>query len=92
MQNTKFQKKHKIILFILLSLYLGQSFAQYQLKKNTLNNGGGKISGGNYQMNFSIGQVDASNTLSGGDYTLNGGFWHKENSSTSDLIFRNGFE
>ena len=92
MKNTKFQKKQKVILFILLSLNIGQSFAQYQLKKHSLNNGGGKVSGENYQMNFSIGQIDASTITTGGDYTLNGGFWHKENTPISDLIFNNGFE
>ena len=37
--------------------------------------GGGTSAGGNYQVSGTIGQADASPTLSGGSYSLTGGFW-----------------
>lgn len=86
-------KQAKLILFLILGLSFSQSFAQYEIKKHTLNSGGGKITGGTYEINSSIGQVDASSTQTGGNYSLNGGFWHKPSTSTlSQLIFANGFE
>lgn len=75
-----------------------QACAQpYEIKKSTINNGGGKaISNDNrYEINSSIGQVDASNTMtgSGNRFTLNGGFWHqKDTAPKPELIFKNSFE
>ncbi len=46
------------------------------------------MSGGPYEMNSSIGQVDASNEMSSGSFSVNGGFWHEN----TDLIYKNGFE
>ncbi len=86
------RKKKKTIATI-LALLASQSFAQYEIKKYTINSGGGKMAGGNYEMNSSIGQVDASNTQAGGNYSLNGGFWHKTNNAPlTEIIFTNGFE
>ncbi|MCF6320041.1 MAG: hypothetical protein L3J83_12340 [Proteobacteria bacterium] len=79
-------------LVLVLTMMASQSFAQYEIKKYTINSGGSKITGGSYEMNSSIGQVDASDTLSGGNYALNGGFWHANNNNNNDLIFTNGFE
>jgi len=78
----------KIIYVIVISLFLNQAYAQYAIKKHTINNGGGKLTGGSYELNGSVGQIDASNSMSGGTYTINGGFWQENN----DLIFKNGFE
>jgi uncharacterized membrane protein len=78
----------KLIVFLVLGLAIGQAFAQYEIKKYTINSGGSKMSGGSYEMNSSIGQADAGGQLSGGNYSLNGGFWHENN----DLIFKSGFE
>jgi outer membrane lipoprotein-sorting protein len=87
-----FLKVKKRLLLISL-LVFSQGFAQYDIKKHTINNGGGKMTGGNYEMNSSIGQVDASSTQTGGNYSLNGGFWHKTDTTPqSELIFTNGFE
>jgi hypothetical protein len=36
---------------------------------------GGESSGGGYTLTGSLGQHDAGPTLSGGEYTLAGGFW-----------------
>ena len=80
--------RKKAVVLIMLSLVYSQSFAQYEIKKHTINNGGSRMTGGSYELNASIGQADASSTLSNGAYSLNSGFWHENN----DLIFKNGFE
>lgn len=81
--------KHKKSLSILfLGLVFSQSFAQYEMRKYSINSGGQTSTGGSYQVSGSIGQADASMELTGGNYSLNGGFWHESN----DLIFKNGFE
>lgn len=84
-------KKVKII--ILLGLIISPSFAQYEIKKYTINNGGSKMSGGSYTLTSSIGQHDASGVLSQNNYTLNGGFWQqKDTTPLPELVFSNGFE
>ncbi len=87
------KKTKKLFVVAFLSGVMGQVFAQYQINKHTINNGGGITSGGTYVVKASIGQVDASNKLSsGGIYTLNGGFWHEKTDYGFDTIFKNSFE
>lgn len=51
------------------------SSASYDLSWWTMDGGGATFSsGGSYELGGTIGQPDAG-TLSGGDYTLGGGFW-----------------
>jgi len=57
------------------SLALAQSGGSYDLTWNTVDGGGAMFSaGGNYSLGGTIGQADAG-ALSGGAYTLAGGFW-----------------
>ncbi len=65
-----------------------QGANNYSINKYTLSSGGGVISGGDYQLNSSIGQIDAGEKATGGNYEFRGGFL----TGSSDLIFRNGFE
>jgi hypothetical protein len=51
---------------------LGQSYTVDWYK---ISGGGGTSTGGTYQVNGTIGQPDASSTMSGGNYSLTGGFW-----------------
>ena len=37
--------------------------------------GGGQSAGGSYALNGTLGQTEAGPNMSGGDYTLSGGFW-----------------
>jgi len=60
----------------------------YKMNKYTLSSGGGVITGGNYQLTSSIGQIDAGEKAIGGNYEFRGGFL----TGSSDLIFKNGFE
>jgi hypothetical protein len=62
-----------------LALAVGASLAlagpQYTIPWSTIDGGGGTSSGGAYALSGTIGQPDASAPLSGGVYTLTGGFW-----------------
>ena len=88
--------KHKVLhfkwflLFVLIGVVAGQSLAGYEIAKYTINSGGSKMtSSSGYELNASIGQIDAvSNLTSPNNYSLKGGFW----ASNNDLIYKNGFE
>jgi hypothetical protein len=47
---------------------------RYTLSWWTVDGGGGRSSGSGYSLHGTIGQHDAGG-MSGGGYTLNGGFW-----------------
>lgn len=85
--KTKKQLKYNLSLLV-LCLVFSQSFAQFEIKKHTINSGGAKMTGGHYELRSSMGQVDASPKMSQGNYSLTGGFWQQN----TDLIFKNGFE
>jgi len=76
------------VLVFLFGMIFSQTFAQYEITKQTINIGSTNNSGGAYTITSSMGQTDASSLLNGGQYQLNGGFWHQNN----DLIFKNGIE
>ena len=67
--------------FLLTGLLLGggtrfSARAQsYSIDWSTIDGGGGTSTGGVYAVSGTIGQHDASGPLSGGTYTLVGGFW-----------------
>jgi|SRR5208282_862337 len=66
--------KRTIVLIGLLLPAIG--FAQnYSIDWYKVAGGGGTSTGGTYQVSGTIGQPDASDTMSGGNYTLIGGFW-----------------
>src|SRR5438045_6444519 len=75
-------KRHLILIFmaiLVLGLSLGLAYAQvggsYDLSWSTIDGGGGTFStGGSYSLGGTIGQPDAG-SMSGGAYTLTGGFW-----------------
>jgi len=54
------------------SLAQAQNFS---LDWSTIDGGGGTSTGGVYYVTGTIGQPDASNAMSGGNYSLTGGFW-----------------
>jgi hypothetical protein len=63
-----------IVCFVVGGVALAQSGGAFELRRATVNNGGGASAGGAFVLNGSAGQVDAG-TLSGGDFTVRGGFW-----------------
>ena len=64
-------------LFLLLGLLIpGTGFAQsYSIDWYKIAGGGGTSTGGTYQVSGTIGQPDASGAMTGGNYSLTGGFW-----------------
>jgi uncharacterized membrane protein len=60
-----------------LSVITPGAFAQdYAIPWYSMDNGGAiESTGGTVELSGSIGQTDAGPALSGGTYTLNGGFW-----------------
>jgi len=67
------------ILLLLLSTIISQpstSFAQrYSIDWFTIDGGGGTSTGGVYAVSGTIGQPDAGGPMTGGNYSLTGGFW-----------------
>ena len=64
-------------LFLSICLLLpAAGFAQpYSVDWYKIAGGGGTSTGGTYQVSGTIGQPDASGAMSGGQYTVTGGFW-----------------
>ncbi len=64
-------------LFFLFGLLVPTiSFAQpYTIDWYKVSGGGGTSTGATYQVNGTIGQPDAGGAMSGGNYSLTGGFW-----------------
>jgi hypothetical protein len=59
-----------------LLLIAAEARAQYSLSWYTVDGGGvTSATGGRYSLGSTGGQPDASNTLTGGTYSFNGGFW-----------------
>ena len=61
-----------LLLIGLAANALGQSYSVDWFK---IAGGGGTSTGGTYSVSGTIGQADASATLTGGQYSLTGGFW-----------------
>ena len=65
----------KYTLLILLGLVALSVSAQYAIDWHKSAGGGSTSSGGAYQVSGTIGQHDAGRALTGGNYSLTGGFW-----------------
>jgi hypothetical protein len=65
----------KIILGLSLILPAAGFAQQYSIDWHKIAGGGGTSSGGQYSLSGTIGQPDASAAMTGGNYSLTGGFW-----------------
>ena len=54
---------------------LAQNGDDFDLSWFTVDGGGGESSGGEFTLSATVGQPDASNILTGGEFALVGGFW-----------------
>ncbi len=64
-------KKIIVLLVLILSL---PAPVDYEISWSTIDGGGGRSSGGQYELVGTIGQPDAAYSA-GGNYELLGGFW-----------------
>ncbi len=73
-----------------------QSGGVYKISRSTIDAGGGLSTGGVYSVHGTIGQHDAAVPMTGGNYSLQPGFWTPSNVDLTGqlpaLVFRNGFE
>ena len=85
-------KNRMLAVIFIASTFLvyAQSGGDFEITKSTIASGGGSSNGGNYKINATIGQVDATKKLTGGNFALTGGFWTA--SIREEMIFENGFE
>jgi len=60
---------------ILHSSFCLRAQGQYSIDWYKISGGGGTSTGGTYQVSGTIGQPDAGMAMSGGNYSLTGGFW-----------------
>jgi hypothetical protein len=65
----------RIAVVAALLLPAGALAQNYNINWYKVSGGGGTSTGGAYQVSGTIGQPDASGALTGGDYSLTGGFW-----------------
>lgn len=71
-----FQRLNAFIGCCLFLLFATSGFAQsYSINWYKIAGGGGTSSGGQYSLSGTIGQPDASMAMTGGNYSLTGGFW-----------------
>jgi hypothetical protein len=68
--------RHWLALVVSVFSFQFLAFAQsYSIDWYTIDGGGGTSTGGVYSVTGTIGQPDAGALMSGGNYTLQGGFW-----------------
>ncbi len=63
-----------LTLLIIVLVTISMVAADYSISWYTIDGGGGLSTGGTFTLEGTIGQPDAGE-MSGGDYTLSGGFW-----------------
>jgi len=62
-------------MFMVLAICIPARPQQYSIDWYKIAGGGGTSTNGQYAVTGTIGQPDASGTMSGGNYALTGGFW-----------------
>jgi len=80
-----------LLLVLCSGLALAQSGGNFEIKKSTIDGGGGLSTGGIFSLNGTVGQVEAVDKVTGGVFSLTGGFWAQA-SVNNDIIFKNSFE
>ena len=73
--NQTITHMKRLLVFLGCWLPLLGLTAQYAIGWYKIGGGGGASTGGAYQVSGTIGQPDASGVLSGGQYSVTGGFW-----------------
>jgi hypothetical protein len=68
-------KKCFLLSFLICWGVAGDALAQYSIDWYKIAGGAGTSTGGVYSVSGTIGQPDAGGAMSGGNYSLTGGFW-----------------
>ncbi len=89
----KMTKRQKYFMYWLLVLIAFPVFAEYQIKRFSINSSSSSleqpsIQSSRFELKGNAGQSDASEHLTADNYRLNGGFWHEN----TDLIFKDNLE
>src|SRR2546427_1362679 len=74
MKTTLFKSRWLAIFLLSVSVCFLRA-QSYSIDWFTIDGGGGTSTGGVYQVSGTIGQPDAGRTMSGGNYSVDGGFW-----------------
>ncbi len=83
---------HSLIAFLLCcSTALSQSGGDYEIRKSTIDAGGGRSTGGRFELTATVGQPDTQKST-GGRFSLQGGFWTAAPVPLEDALFSDGFE
>ena len=69
---------------------LAQSGGTLEIRRSTIDGGGGRVENGALRLTGTVGQPDAQFS-SGGTLALRGGFWGAPHPA-ADSLFKNGFE
>ena len=75
LNSSKFPFRQWLAGGLLFSVFCLQASGQYSIDWFKVSGGGGTSTGGPYAVNGTIGQHDAGGPLTGGNYSLTGGFW-----------------
>jgi len=92
--SSLINKKILVLSILILSGFFVTSYAavqgvpSYSIDKYVIASGGTISSGGGFTVQGSIGQPVTGQSVSGGTFILQSGFWHED----TDLIFKNNFE
>jgi hypothetical protein len=70
-----FVKKLILLCFLAFALGLSARAQSYSINWYKIAGGGGTSTNGPYTLSGTIGQPDASQAMTGGNYSLTGGFW-----------------
>ena len=68
-------KTRALAFCLLTSAFCLRAWGQYSIDWFTTDGGGGTSTGGVYSVSGTIGQPDASGSMTGGNFSLTGGFW-----------------
>jgi hypothetical protein len=70
-----------------------QQAGVYDLSWTTVDQGGGRASGGVFSIDGTIAQPDAAPPIAGGAYAASGGYWAGvQTGPSASLLFKDGFE
>lgn len=75
MRSTHLLATLAVVSCILPSTGTNQLFGQFDINWYTIDGGGDYSANGNFELNGTIGQHDAGPTMTGGSFSVTGGFW-----------------